>query len=107
MVTCWPAETDVTLVILLTTVSPLLSLYFQLSPAVDGNGTDAEEVTEVEPPELPPELEADGEVPELAGDFAPDAFDPDPLDGPHPVRTRPAAAASTAIVPAGLRKSCR
>jgi hypothetical protein len=60
----------------------------------------------VEPPELPPEPEEDDEVPELEGDLAPEAFDPEPLDGPHPVRTRPAAVASTAMAPAGRRRSC-
>jgi len=69
---------------------------------VVGNGRDAEDTTvDVDPVELVAELVPDECV--AAGDCVVAALDP--LEGPHPVRIRPPAAASTVIAIAVRRGS--
>jgi hypothetical protein len=58
-------------------------------------------VTVLEPPDVEPEV-----VELLLGELVPVEPEADPWDGPHPVRIRPAAAASRAIALAGRRRSC-
>jgi hypothetical protein len=98
--TCVPAATCVFEAIVFTDEVPLELLYFQVSPTVVGNGADPVDVTtdDCEAELVAAALEAAEVAPE---DAAADVAELVPaadglLDGPHPVRTRPAAAAVTA-----------
>jgi hypothetical protein len=96
IVTCWPPETGVTAVILLT-VLPYVVLYFQTSPTPTGNGTVAV-VSVVDPLELG--------LCEAAGELLPALFPaalPELDDPPHPARANPAVIATTAAAPARPR----
>src|SRR5580704_18875675 len=106
IVTCWPPETGVTEAILSTDVPlesvPCVSVYFQVFPTEIGNGTEAEETTDVEPPELPePEC--------VPAELLPAALltvELGPPDEPglavlQPARSRPATAATAMAATAG------
>src|SRR5580700_5390587 len=101
IVTCWPPETGVTEAILSTDVPlesvPCVSVYFQVFPTEIGNGTEAEETTDDEPPDLPelPDLDS---VPAELPPAALLVVEPEPPGDPElavlqPARTSPATAA--------------
>ena len=113
IVTCWPAETWVAAAILFTDEVPLELRYDQVSPTVVGNGRAPDPTTtedceaelvaaaDADAVEPPPEVAAaDVAAPVVALAAA------EPVVLPHPVRTRPAAAAPTASAPAVRRTFC-
>ena len=102
--TSWPPGTAVDDAIRLADVVPLEFLYVQASPTVVGNGTEPVGTdTEADEAELVAEVAADAA--ELAPVLVVAEVDADPLELLHPVRARPAAAA-TANAPADRRTSC-
>ena len=113
IVTCWPAATWVADAILFSDVVPLVLLYVHESPTVVGNGR-APDPTTTEDCEAEPVAAADADAVEPPPDVvAPDVAAAEvgpaaaaPVVLPHPVRTRPAAAAVTASAPAVRRTRC-
>ncbi|WP_300609916.1 hypothetical protein [Trebonia sp.] len=116
IVTCWPAATGTTELIVLTVVpSPaaVVTLNFQVLPWATGNGTEASETTPLD------ELEAAGVVAEaveaevavlaadVAGVLLPElAAEPQPASASPVASTHTAAAAAMAIVRApGVRRA--
>ena len=117
IVTCWPPETGLTAAIVSTDLLPstalVVSVYFQVLPTSIGNGTEPDETTDVEPPELPELVPADLELPDPPDEpdppdpAVPTSLDPDEPEPPElqPARTRPAAAARTATAVVGRRRA--